>query len=328
MPRLDIAWGPGVSVREASWSWRHDIAFQVVNPDIDGLLTACLLYHLKGWPIVGFYDTQRLMVDARHPLPLDLDRTIWVDVDMCWPGARSLSQHVVTDAPSEVSRVSAYSETVNPSLLRGHSRQVNYTTKYPFGTFQWTWWLAGRSQLPPAPHPSDALRTGLAWMPDGGFLSIQDRWRHNCIRWATRTLPGSIMTPLAQTAPDYAEHRVAEAAQELQRRSGVTRGWRNHQFNLTVGSARGPQLVMDLEEGLVSMQALCDVICEIYGWDRPVLPKRVDVLRGGYRTSSQPPQDWPEAANRYEVVSLAVTRASQFCWTTPDDLTSALPRRP
>ena len=328
MPRLDIAWDSGVSVREAAWSWRHDIAFQVVNPDIDGLLTACLLHHLKGWPIFGFYDTQRLVVDARHALPLDLARTVWVDIDMCWPGARSLSQHVVMDAPTDADRVSAYAETVNPSLLRRHSRQVNYTTKYPFGTFQWAWWLAGRKHLPAAPDPSDPLMTGLAWMPDGGFLSIRERWRRNCIRWATTTLPGSILAPLAQAAPDHAAQMVAEAAQELRRRSGVDRGWRNHQFNLTVGSATGPCLVMTLDEGLASMQALCDVICDIYGWCRLVLPSHVELLRGGYHTTSGPPPGWPDAANRHELVSLAVTRGTQFCWTTPEELTAALRRSP
>ncbi len=108
MTRLDLHWGTGVEVREAVWSWRHDIAAQVVNPDIDGLLSACLLHHLKGWPVVGFYDTQRLLIDSTHQLPLDLQRTVWVDVDMCWPGARSLSQHVVMDRPSDRDAVSAY----------------------------------------------------------------------------------------------------------------------------------------------------------------------------------------------------------------------------
>ena len=60
MPRLDLSWGSGVVLREQIWGWRHEITHQVVNPDIDGLLTACLLHHVKGWPVIGFYDTQRL----------------------------------------------------------------------------------------------------------------------------------------------------------------------------------------------------------------------------------------------------------------------------
>lgn len=162
MPRLDVGWGTGVELRESRWEWRHDISMQVVNPDIDGLLTACLLHHHKGWPAVGFYDTQRLLLDPATHLPLPLDEIIWVDIDMCWPGARSLSQHVVLDDLVDAAAVDAYAETVNPSLLGGHARRHNYTSKYPFGTFQWACWLIGRDALPGLPDPDDLVMSGLA----------------------------------------------------------------------------------------------------------------------------------------------------------------------
>ena len=69
MPRLDLSWGSGVQLREQTWGWRHEITHQVINPDIDGLMTACLLHHVKGWPVVGLYDTQRLYLDARTRFP-------------------------------------------------------------------------------------------------------------------------------------------------------------------------------------------------------------------------------------------------------------------
>ena len=81
-------------------------------------------------------------------MPLDMGSIAWVDIDMCWPGARSLSQHVVMETPDGRSDVSAYAETVNPSLLRGHARRSRYASKYPFGTFQWAWWLAGTTTCP------------------------------------------------------------------------------------------------------------------------------------------------------------------------------------
>lgn len=95
MSRLDISWESGWQVREATWSWRSATRYQIVNPDIDGLLTGCLLYQTKKWPIVGFYDTKRLFLDARLPKPLNLEELVWADIDMCWPGTRSLSQHVI-----------------------------------------------------------------------------------------------------------------------------------------------------------------------------------------------------------------------------------------
>ena len=72
MSRVDFSWGSGVQIREQTWAWRHEITHQIINPDIDGLMTACLLHHVKGWPVVGLYDTQRLYLDAAQPLPLDM----------------------------------------------------------------------------------------------------------------------------------------------------------------------------------------------------------------------------------------------------------------
>lgn len=323
MPRLDIQWGTGVEVREQAWGWRNDIACQVVNPDIDGLLTACLLHHLKGWPVIGFYDTQRLMLDPTVPLPLNLDETIWVDIDMSWPGARSLSQHVVTDKPSDSQIIAAYASTVNPSLLRGHARQHSYTSKYPFGTFQWAAWLIGGGVVP-TPEPRDAVMTGLAWMPDGGFQSVEGVWRANCLQWAVEQMPGSILAPLARTNAGAARAAVVAAAAELQRLSGVDLGWRNLQFTLTRGSKHGPELCAPVDEVPGMLQALCDAISALYGWKPPRVPTKLDVHHGSWRTGSKPPASWPHAANRHEVVSLAVTSASRFCWTEPGGLTEAL----
>jgi hypothetical protein len=324
MPRLDLAWGSSIELREARWGWRHEIRAQVVNPDIDGLLTACLLHHLKGWPVIGFYDTQRLMLDPASSLPLTLHELIWVDIDMCWPGTRSLSQHVVLDAWPDALAVSAYSETVNPSLLSGHARRQNYTSKYPFGTFQWAWWLIGRAALPDMPDPEDQVMTGLAWMPDGGFQSVEGVWRENCVRWATEHMPGSILAPLANRDPGRARAAVVAAETELRRRSTVELGWRNHQFTLTRGSSRGPVLNLPLHEAPQALQSLCDAICELYGWRRLELPTTYDVHEGVWKTGPQPPAGWPDAANRHEVVSLAVTSARQFCWTEPGGLRAVL----
>lgn len=157
---------------------------------------------------------------------------------------------------------------------------------------------------------------------------MRDQWRSNCLAWATSKMALSILDPLARSAPDDAEDLVAAAAEHIRERSGAARGWRNHQFALTTGSATGPNLVMTLEEGLASMQAICDVICEIYDWQPLTLPSRLDTLTGGYHSTTTPPPGWPASANRHEVVSLAVTRARQFCWTSPAELTEALPAAP
>jgi hypothetical protein len=138
-------------------------------------------------------------------------------------------------------------------------------------------------------------------------------------------MPRSILEPLARTASEQAQELVEEAAEELRSRSGVRIGWRNHQFTLTHGSGDGPRLTMPFSEGVEAMQALCDVICEIYGWERLRLPEQWERLEGTYHSSATPPPGWPQSANRYEVVSLAVTSKNRFCWTGPGNLPDALP---
>ncbi len=119
---------------------------------------------------------------------------------------------------------------------------------------------------------------------------------------------------------------VAEG--ELRRLSGVDRGWSNHQFSLTRGSAAGPLLNFGLDEVADVLQAVCDAICEIYGWTRLLLPARLDTHHGTWRSGPRPPTGWPGAANRREVISLAVTSGQRFCWTEPGDLAAALHQTP
>ena len=82
----------------------------------------------------------------------------------------------------------------NPSVIGGHTADAaSYPWKYPFGTFQWLWWLEAME----APGVNDSVATGLVWMPDGGFGSINNRWRDNCVDWALRRLPNSPLAPMA-----------------------------------------------------------------------------------------------------------------------------------
>lgn len=320
--RLDVAWESGPQLREELWPWRHEIQRQIVNPDIDGILTACLLHHLKGWPVIGFYDTERLFLAPEADVPIDLHSTLWVDVDMSWPGARSLSQHVILDEVSDHLVVAAYKETVNPSLERRHARRSRYTTKYPFGTFQWAWWLSGIADLP---DPDDRVMNGLAWMPDGGFQSVEGVWRANCLDWALRQMPGSILSPLAQRDPHLARSAVEGAEDELRRLSGVNEGWHNHQFVLPRPSAKRQfNPPVDAVPGL--LQAVCDAVTEVYGWRKVTLPSSFVVVNGRWHTGAHPPPRWPMSANAGEIVSLAVTSKNQFCWTTPGDLIEVLTR--
>jgi hypothetical protein len=303
-------------VRHA-WNWRSDITQQVVNTDIDGLLTAALLHHLKGWPVVGFYDTESLWVARGTPVPLAHERTVWVDADMTFPGARCLSQHVSTTDPRDASAVSAFAETVNPNLAVGcHGGDFAvYRDKYPYGTYQWAAWVAGE---PAAPSPSETVLSGLAWVPDGGFGSVMHpAWSRNCLAWATRTLPGSLLEPLARSRPEDASAAVAAASRWLQGPCPDPAAWRNDQYVMSVN--RGVMTVVcDVVTagGRADVQGVLDRITASYGWRRLVLPSFDRRFVGTWRSGrGDPPPDWPNAANNGKIVSFAVTGKNRYCWT-------------
>jgi hypothetical protein len=312
-----------------SWAWRDEVTQQVINTDIDGLLTGALLHHLKGWPIAGFYDTETLWLAEEAEVPLDLRRTAWVDIDMCWPGTRSLSQHVITVDTGGADAVQAHTSTVNPNLFVGcHAGSTAvYQRKYPFGTFQWAAWIAGS---PAPPELGEALMTGLAWMPDGGFKSVNHpSWRNNCLSWATHTLPGSLLSPLASASTRTAGSLVEAAAHRLAAVSPLPITWRNWQYSMSRVGAQSKILVdVATPAGLADVQAVLDRITTAYGWKPLPLPRMPQVFRGTWKSSSgEPPPGWPHIANDGGAVSMAITGRREYRWTEPDNARGMQPLR-
>ena len=306
--------------------WRESIVAQIINCDIDGLLTAALMYEERQWPVVGLYDTQHLWLAHEWVGRLrdDYEKVLWVDVDMCWPGSRSLSQHVILRDPGDAMVVDAYQRTLNPSLAAGHAVHGNYADKYPFGTFQWAWWLVNRRP----PDIGNQVQTGLVWMPDGGFRSIVDpRYRENCLDWALRRLPGNPLAPLTAAGRDRkAEEFVAAAEAYLHRTSGVRTNWRNHQWvptRATGWAQQGSIAVLDdpaSGPGRGHYDSLLSAIARAFSWRAAHIPSRLQRFEGGWRKSPDFPPGWPSAAEHKKVVSLAATGFRQVCYTLPQDM--------
>ncbi|GAA4100093.1 hypothetical protein ACFFOS_19220 [Nocardioides kongjuensis] len=291
----------------ARWAWRSEIKHQVVNTDIDGLLTGALLHHEFDWPIIGFSDTAHSWIDSRVPTPLNLRETTWVDLDMCVPGSRSISQHVVSNTAAEAELVTAFAESVNANLLVGRHRLDRYTDKYPYGTFQWVAWLVGNDL---GTSTGDAIASGLAWMPDGGAFSLSN-FRSNCLDWAITKMQGSSLAPIASGDAATAVEHVRQAESYLRRKSGVLSGWsRTHQWSMPRGSVGG----LAAPFAHAPVQALLDAITELYGWKPAVIPTRYKPFSALWQAGRQPP-GWPHSANRREVVSVAVTSRNGWCWT-------------
>jgi hypothetical protein len=299
--------------------WRAQIKVQVVNTDIDGLMTGALLFHARGWQIVGLYDLEHLWLAEEwvEALQRNLEDVIWVDIDMCWPGTRSLGQHVTAIDPADRHQVAAFETTLNPSLAGGHFARGNYANKYPFGTFQWAWWLLG---LPP-PESRDVVRTGLVWMPDGGFRSANNRFADNCRDWAQRRMPKSPLGPLVDEGRVQEAPRLVDAAARyIQERSGVRDNWRELQYAPTRTSPRGVIVLDDptTPGGAARYNAVLGAIADAFAWEPARLPTRLVCFEGTWRRGQRPPPGWPTSANNGKVVSAAVTRLRDVAYTLPD----------
>lgn len=296
------------------FAWRSDIEKQIVSPDIDGLLSAALLHHLYGWPIVGFYDTERLWLSGDVSVPLDLKSTAWVDLDLVWPGSRCVSQHVTLHRPADADTITAFRDSVNPSILRRHNTESgsDYSTKYPFGTFQWLWWLHDLD--PAAARLDEEVGNGLAWMPDGGFVSFAGRWRANCMSWAEQILTGSLMSHILQTerkdAPSRIDRDVRAAERYLRSATGITTPWVNSQWRFGPGSGDFRKQAAGEAQGLL------DAITDFYHWNRVELPQRYVSFHG--RVLSDHPSAMPSPLAGDHVVSRAGIGVRRFRWTLPD----------
>lgn len=300
----------------------HEGLLQIVNTDIDGLLSAALLWERKRWPVVGFYDTERLWISSTVLTPegkLPLEKVVFVDVDMCLPGTRSVSQHVVCRKAIDAETVEAFSRTLNPNLRAGISWE-NYTPKYPFGTFQWLYWLLGEEP----PPPSAGLQTGLMWMPDGGFDSAQGPWAANCREWATELMPGSGLEPL------FMARRVSEARQFVQDAmewvvdgaNARRRLWRNLQYVSSVrrGTSYEVLAAPNVPAERDEIQRMLQSLAGAFGWSTAALPNDWKVFRGEW--ASRPVSDprmstWTHSANRGEIVSCAFIDKRTFAYTRP-----------
>lgn len=295
----------------------------VVNPDIDGLLSALLLHDEFGWPVVGFYDTSEvlLLADWVASPSLPRDKLVWVDLDMCVPGSRSIGQHVNCWYPDDRERVAAYATSINPNDISntfGRERRV-YRAKYPFGTFQYLAWLLRRFEASASASWWSPEAEGLLWMPDGGAWSIApDRFQQNCRMWAQRHLSGSGLALSANAPAKEIQALVERARRQLERHAEGIMWSPTLQPKLVRTGGRGfdPKL-LPIRVAVDLMQGLLDGAKEILGLDRPLrLPTGpFRSLRGRWQTAGLPPAGWPESANQGHLWSMAVTGSAQVSWT-------------
>ena len=145
----------------------------IIFPGLDGMLSATFLHHHLGWRVTGYYENQTLWLSpaARE----EWSRLVWVDLDACHPGSRSIGHGVL--APGE-GVPTALRQCCNPNLMAGMGAD-RIATRYPFSTIMFLLWL----------HDVRVRKSLVARLL---VLAAESAWvnirqdRENCLQWRER----------------------------------------------------------------------------------------------------------------------------------------------
>ena len=148
----------------------------IIFPGLDGMLSAAFLHHHLGWRVTGYFENQTLWLSpaARE----EWNRLVWVDLDACRPGSRSIG-HGVLALSEKVP--AALKQCCNPNLLAGMGAD-RIATRYPFSTILFLLWLHDVPVRKSLVARLLVLAAGSVWIN-----LRQDR--ENCLQWRER-FPG------------------------------------------------------------------------------------------------------------------------------------------
>jgi hypothetical protein len=307
---------------------------QVINPDIDGILSALLLHKHFGWPVIGYYDTKKISISREVANvyflggKLDLSRIVWTDLDISIPGAQSIGQHIVNWDDLAIDDIYALSASINPNLHDGwfRSGQIRYKDKYPFGTAQYVAFLLD-SELNQRARDSKLLE-GLMWMPDGGAWSLSN-FEKNCIDWATNFLLDGALSYSALDESALVRSLVENTQKFLASKLPELTWSKTSQPNLVLPSGGGYKSGLDPTTflGRDIFQSLVDECATILGQESLKLPDpEFDSWDGDWRQLTAKPDSWHGAVNSGRVVSHALTTMRSFSVTLPSLPNSEVPQ--
>ena len=147
----------------------------VIGDDLDAIMSALFMHDLLQWDVVGYYSGYNtLYIDPRY----SLREVVFLDLDICYPNARSIGHHIVNDGTLGYSHA-AICNSINPNLVRGVNLS-NFRVKYPLATIHFLQWLFNSTV-----NYSNNMGY-LIWMPDSAWINGQShRFAANVESWIT-----------------------------------------------------------------------------------------------------------------------------------------------
>jgi hypothetical protein len=199
----------------------------VISGDIDGVLSAVLMGHVLGWPVVGVYTLNDLWVLRSNlrseskgaELALEAANMVFLDHDVYRTRIASIGHHLIQWSPeTPIPQHTEGRASLNPNLLRGITKK-EFGRKYPFGTFHFLLACASAWGLLKDFTPDD-LVTALLLHIDSSFINAMN-YQDNALDWLNwlggsdeRSPPNPICRRMLKFTPKV----ILEQSRELARR--------------------------------------------------------------------------------------------------------------
>ncbi|MBI2427205.1 MAG: hypothetical protein HYV29_00125 [Ignavibacteriales bacterium] len=154
-----------------------------MGDDLDAALSAHLyLAKNPASKIVGIYTEYKTLFYNSSLSTTDLERSVYIDLDINHPSCRSLGHHIVRNNGSDA--LIGLRNSCNPNEIVGRSVTHGFKEKYPLGTIHFLMWLYNE------PIPSTQFTEQLIWLADSAFINGQEhRFQKNTANWICNEMP-------------------------------------------------------------------------------------------------------------------------------------------
>ena len=182
-------WVKGLTGSLDEWHTGSDAPGIVISPDVDGILSACVIQEKYPAKIVGIYTTTKLVLldgagieDARNAL--------WLDHDVSIPGVRCVGQHIVQIRKGETLSM-RHPGSWNPNVWADQAWENSFSgsggrkrDKFPYGTTHFLAHALGALDL-------DDPKTWALFAHADGTWYTADLYAANARLWADLMFPGA-----------------------------------------------------------------------------------------------------------------------------------------
>jgi hypothetical protein len=258
------------------WAFEKD-QNMIIGDDIDSIMSACFLHHFLNWKIKGFYvGYSKLFIEEGFD---NWKECIFVDLDISQNEIKSIGHHILQINENDKIEEIGHKNSLNPNLIRGITMK-NFAVKYPLGTIHFLMWLHNKKI-----EINNEIKN-ISWVPDSSWINCQN-FRTNVSNWIEFLKLDNLKQTFEQTDKQEFEKIMQEKIYPEIEKTGFEKG--KGQVKSKHLSLKGYQCQFDdpINEK-DKINKLIELICNIFEWNKPQLPKDYQILEGKRTSHSIP----------------------------------------